>query len=112
MDGSQLLKGAAPMLVLAALRDRESYGFEIAERIRTSLEGGASFSDGTLYPTLHRLEREGVVAGAWRQGPDGSRRRYYQLTVQGERVLASHEATWTQFAAGVKRVLRAEPVDG
>jgi PadR family transcriptional regulator, regulatory protein PadR len=108
---SQLLNGALPFLVLAALVDGELYGYEIAQRLGTRTGGVVAPSEGSLYPALHRLEADGAVTAAWRAGEKGPRRRYYHLTERGRRQLTEQRAAWEQFAAAVHSVA-LEPTGG
>ncbi len=103
---SQLLKGTVPFLVLSVLADGELYGYEIAQRIRERSGALLSPSEGTLYPTLHRLEREGAVVAQWRSGERGPRRRYYHLTPAGHRRLAAARDEWDAFSGMVRAVSR------
>ena len=98
---AQLLKGTLPLLILATLRDGELHGYHIARRIRERSHDALNPSEGALYPTLHRLEAEGALAGTWRAGEGGPRRRYYRLTSKGLTALEHAEREWSTFAAGV-----------
>lgn len=99
---AQLLKGTLPLLILATLRDGELHGYHIARRIRERSNDALNPSEGSLYPTLHRLEAEGALTGSWRIGEGGPRRRCYRLTSQGLTALAQAEREWATFAAGVR----------
>jgi PadR family transcriptional regulator PadR len=103
------MKGATPYLVLAVLRDGEAYGYEIARRIRERSTGEFVPSEGALYPALHRLEAEGALAAAWREGAGGPRRRWYRITEAGATALAKNEQEWETFSRAVSRVGRKEP---
>lgn len=104
---TQLLKGAMAYLVLSVLRDGEQYGYQIAVHIRERSDGAFAPSEGTLYPTLHRLEAEGALVATWRDGERGPRRRWYRITDRGLAVLASHGREWEAFAGAVTRVAAA-----
>ena len=108
---AQLMKGTLPLLVLATLRDGELHGYEIVRRIRERSSGAFTPSEGSLYPTLHRLEAEGALEAAWRAGDGGPRRRYYRLTRGGLAALERAEREWTMFAGGVRRVAFGEAFD-
>lgn len=101
---AQLLKGTLPMLILATLRDGELHGYHIARRIRERSGEALAPSEGSLYPTLHRLEAEGALEATWREGEGGPRRRYYRLTRSGLAALERAERDWATFAGGVNRV--------
>lgn len=104
MIRSQLLKGTVPFLVLSVLADGELYGYQIAQRIRERSGAFLAPSEGSLYPALHRLERDGAVVAEWRASDVGPRRRYYSLTHAGERLLAEARAEWQTFAGVVTAV--------
>jgi len=97
----QLLKGTTPLLILSVLRDGELYGYEIAQRIRDKSGGAFSPGEGSLYPALHSLESEGALQAKWGESDKGPRRRYYQITPAGQKLLAAHEAEWAAFSAGM-----------
>ena len=80
--------------MLAALAAGESYGYAIVQRIHDLSDGSVQWSDGTLYPVLHRLETEGLIASEWRRPDVGRRRKYYRLTPQGEAALAAEKQQW------------------
>lgn len=101
---SQLLKGTVPFLVLSVLAAGELYGYQIAQRIRERSGAFLAPSEGSLYPALHRLEREGAVVGEWRVSDRGPRRRYYHLTPAGTQLLAEARAEWQAFAGVVTAV--------
>lgn len=100
----QLVNGTTPLLVLAVIGDEEVYGYEIAKRLRERSDGTFAPSEGSLYPTLHRLELSGALQASWREGDRGPRRRYYRLTDKGRGLLADSRAEWRAFARVVDRV--------
>jgi Predicted transcriptional regulators len=106
MIRSQLLKGTVPFLVLSVLGDGELYGYQIAQRIRERSGAFLAPSEGSLYPALHRLERDGAIVAEWRAGDQGPRRRYYELTPAGKRMLADARAEWTAFTGVIAAVAR------
>jgi PadR family transcriptional regulator len=102
------LKGNTPTLVLAVLRDGPLHGYGIAREIERRSGNALRAKEGTLYPALHALEREGLIAGEWRK-EDGSReRKVYLLTPAGLAALEQRTRTWTEFASAVSRVLGGE----
>ena len=103
---SQLLKGTVPFLILSVVGDQELYGYDIAKRIRDRSGAFLAPSEGSLYPALHRLERDGAVVAVWRESDVGPRRRYYRLTPAGKRQLADARAEWDAFTGVVAAVAR------
>lgn len=92
--GKDLVAASATPLVLAILAEGESYGYAIIRRV-TELSGGhLSWTDGMLYPVLHRLERNGLVAAKWRASEAGRRRKYYHLTKEGRVQLEAERKRW------------------
>jgi DNA-binding PadR family transcriptional regulator len=96
-----LVAASATALVLAILTEGESYGYAILKRVREVSSGELEWTDGMIYPLLHRLHRLGHVTQEWRSPPEGRRRRYYAITDGGHRALAEHKRQWV----AVTRVL-------
>ncbi len=92
--GKDLVAASATPLVLAILAEGDSYGYAIIKRV-TELSGGhLQWTDGMLYPVLHRLERQGYVAARWRASDNGRRRKYYRITKEGRAELAAQQRQW------------------
>lgn len=89
-----LVAASATPLVLAILAEGESYGYAILKRIRELSHGELEWTDGMLYPLLHRLHRLGLVATEWQRAPAGRRRKYYAITDEGHAALADHKRQW------------------
>ena len=100
---SQLRRGVLEHCVLALLQDGERYGFELVRAL--SDVDGLVTTEGTLYPLLGRLRREGAVETTWRESPSGPPRRYYALTAGGRRALATFVEEWKPFREGVDALL-------
>ncbi len=73
---------------------------------KTVSDGLLRVEEGSLYPALHRMEREKLIEGDWRVTPNGRRARYYALTDDGRQRLAEAETNWTTFSQGIERLLR------
>ena len=104
----ELLKGNTPTLVLAVLREAPLHGYGIARAIERRSGSALRCREGTLYPALHALEREGLIAGAWEQEPAGRPRKVYSLTEAGAAALEERARAWERFATAVQRVLSGE----
>ena len=89
-----LVAAAATPLVLAILAEGESYGYAILKRVRELSGGELEWTDGMLYPLLHRLQRFGYVETDWRTPPEGRRRRYYAITEDGRSALQEQQKQW------------------
>lgn len=98
----ELSRGVVEHCVLALIRDDESYAFEI---VRVLGARGLVTSEGTIYPLLARLRRDGLVSTTWRESDAGPPRRYYRITDQGRRVLDTFVAQWTSFRDAVDALL-------
>jgi PadR family transcriptional regulator PadR len=93
-----LVAASSTPLVLAILEEGESYGYAIIKRVRELSGGELEWTDGMLYPLLHRLRRLDYVTTEWRTPPEGRRRRYYSLTATGVAALAEHKRQWAAVA--------------
>ena len=89
-----LVAASATPLVLAILAEGESYGYAILKRVRALSDGELEWTDGMLYPLLHRLRRLGYVTTEWRRSPEGRRRQYYVMTEDGRDALADQRRQW------------------
>ncbi len=103
--GKDLVAASATPLVLAILSEGESYGYAIIKRVDELSGGELQWTDGMLYPVLHRLEHNGYVKSSWGRSETGRRRKYYRLTDQGVTELASQQRQWRV----VNDALRATP---
>lgn len=102
--GKDLVAAAATPVVLGILAEGESYGYAILQRI-TALSGGElEWSDGMLYPLLHRLERQGHVHSEWRQADSGRPRKHYRLSEQGASALAEQRRQWSVVGDVLRKV--------
>ena len=102
----ELKKGSAELLILSLIEDRARHGYEIRKMIETQSGGAITFHIASLYPLLYRLERRGWIAGKWVEKSGQRRRRYYKLTAEGKKVLASHRSTWELFVEAINRITR------
>jgi PadR family transcriptional regulator PadR len=99
-----LVAAAATPLVLAILADGESYGYAILKRVRALSAGELEWTDGMLYPLLHRLGRLGYVTTEWRTSPEGRRRKYYMVTDEGRAALADQRRQWATVTRALNDV--------
>jgi len=89
-----LVAASATPLVLAILQEGESYGYAIQRRVKELSGGELEWTDGMIYPLLHRLERNGFIEAAWGRSENGRRRKYYILSERGRKELASQKRQW------------------
>jgi PadR family transcriptional regulator PadR len=104
----ELKKGAAELLVLSVLEARPRHGYELGKLIETLSGGRLVFHLDTLYPLLYRLEERGWIKGTWVEKAGERRRRFYQLTPAGQRVLLRQRQTWDEFVEAVRLVTGGE----
>ncbi len=104
--GKDLMAASAAPLVLAILAEGESYGYAILKRVRVLSGGELEWTDGMLYPLLHRLNRLGYVTTEWRTPPEGRRRKYYAITDEGKTALADHQQQWAAVTRALNDVWR------
>ena len=103
---SQLRRGVIEYCVLAMLQDGERYGVELVRAL--GQVDGLVTSEGTLYPLLARLRREGLADTTWRESAAGPPRRYYRLTSSGRAALAAFTAEWIRFRSAVDQLLEPQ----
>jgi len=100
----ELKKGSAELLILSVLEARQRHGYEISKLIERESAGVLSFNVASLYPLLYRLERRGWIQGRWIDKAGQRRRRYYQLTAEGRKVLRAQRGNWKAFVAAIGRI--------
>lgn len=102
--GSERLRGHVDLLLLSVLRCEHAHGYRLTEAVRERSEGAFNLPEGTIYPSLYRLERDGLVASRWDR-VDGRRRRVYRLTRRGTEALLHRRAEWRDFARAIEAVV-------
>ena len=102
-----LAAGMYGLIVLDVLRDGPNFGYGIRKRIFKRSKGTWNWQDGTIYPVLRHLEKEGLVTSQWRRPKDGRQRCYYRLTPRGERVCQRQRRQWTTFTRTVNALVSA-----
>lgn len=100
---TQLRRGVLEYCVLALLKERPRYGFDVVKEL--SEQGGLLTSEGTIYPLLARLRKDGLVATTWQPSSAGPPRRYYEITPDGAAALNHFSSDWVRFRNAVDRVL-------
>lgn len=99
------LPGSTTMLVLALLKEREMYGYQIIEELERRSESVFQLKEGTLYPILHSLEKDRLLTAREQAAPNGRTRRYYRITPAGLRALEEKRQEWTVYAKAVTAIL-------
>jgi len=102
-----LLQGTLDMLILRTLRFGPAHGHQIAKHIRHTTEDVLQVEHGSLYPALHRLERQGWIAAKWETAGQDQKRefKYYRLTPAGKRQLTAEESKWKQLTGAIARIM-------
>jgi PadR family transcriptional regulator PadR len=102
-----LVAASATPLVLGILAEEESYGYAILKEIAERSDGRLEWTEGLLYPLLHRLERLGYVEAAWRTPEGGRRRKYYAITPDGRKELAEQRKQWDAVTEALQDIWKA-----
>ena len=95
----ELVAASATPLVLTILSKDESYGYAIIRDVRELSGGAFEWTDGMLYPILHRLEEQKLIKSRWRESETGRKRKYYQLTNAGKKAMKAHREQWNTVHA-------------
>ncbi|MCA9197194.1 MAG: helix-turn-helix transcriptional regulator [Planctomycetales bacterium] len=94
MISKELIGASAKPLVLSVLAQGEDYGYSIIQRVRQLSEDQIEWTEGMLYPVLHRMEKEGLLVSSWQVGDSGRKRKYYRLSKTGAKSIAREQAQW------------------
>lgn len=106
---TELVKGNASILILSCLARESMHGYRIVKELEQMSEGYFAMREGTLYPHLHQLERDGLIEGYWETVTGGRDRKMYRITESGKTELAKKKREWETFQSNVNRVLHLKP---
>ena len=109
MLSKELVAASSRPLVLSILACGENYGYSILQEVKRLSKGEFEWTDGMLYPVLHKLEREGLVKACWRKAESGRRRKYYCLSKSGSRELDEGRKQWATVNRTLNKAWRAMP---
>jgi transcriptional regulator len=101
----KLLSGTVDMLILQVVLPGATYGYEITQEVLKQSQGYFQMKEGSLYPALHRLERDRLLKSHWKNAESGRRRKYYKITASGKKSLKAKRAEWQEFSSGVEGIL-------
>ena len=101
-----LLQGTLDLLVLKTLQSGPTHGWDIAQRIQQVSRDVLKVNQGSLYPALHRLEAQGLVASEWVDSENNRRAKFYKLTPSGRKQLATETDSWERFAGAISLILQ------
>jgi PadR family transcriptional regulator PadR len=103
---TDVLRGSLDLLVLKTLSLAPLHGWGISQRVQQISDGVLEVNQGSLYPALQRLEKDGLITSEWGTTDNNRRARYYHITAAGRRALGAELESWRRFAAGLEAVLR------
>ncbi len=109
MVSKDLVAASSRPLILSILAREESYGYAILQEVKRLSGGELAWTDGMLYPVLHKLDRDGLVQSTWRTPESGRRRKYYRLTGRGKRSLNVERKDWLIVHRTLKLAWRTMP---
>jgi transcriptional regulator len=107
LEPADRLQGTLDLLILRLLQNGPQHGWGLAQQLRLLSDELFAVNQGSLYPSLYRLEAEGEITAEWGTSENNRRARFYRLTAAGRRRLAAERASWDTFVAAVTRVLHA-----
>jgi transcriptional regulator len=110
MVKSDLLQGTLDMLILKTVALEPMHGWGISQRIQQISRDVLQITQGSLYPALHRLEQQGLIAAQWGVSEKNRRAKYYHLTKAGRNQLADESENWDRLAAAVGRIMKAAEI--
>src|SRR5580658_10246071 len=108
MSGIEWKKVSGELLILSLVEARPRHGYELSQLIEQRSGGAVRFYVASLYPLLYRLENRGWIQGRWVEKNGQRRRRYYRLTSQGRKILASQRQGWQTFVEAISRITGVE----
>jgi transcriptional regulator len=106
----ELVAASAEPLVLSLLSEGESYGYAILQEIKARSEGHLQWTDGMLYPVLHRMERKGWIKSRWVESENGRQRKYYSLKKEGKQALDEQRQHWLKVHTVLARLWKEQHV--
>jgi PadR family transcriptional regulator PadR len=104
----ELVAASTRPLVLSVLAEGENYGYAIIQRVRELSGGELEWSEGMLYPVLHRLERDKLILASWKTSESGRKRRYYRLSARGARAMEVEQREWYAVHATLTQLWGAQ----
>ena len=110
MISKDLVAASAKPLILSILSEGETYGYAIIQRVRELSQGGIEWTDGMLYPVLHRLERDGLISSEWNEAENGRERKYYRLNADGRMAFKTERMQWLTVHNTLSRLWKIKPV--
>lgn len=105
MFNRELVKGSTSLIVLQLLNERDMYGYELVKEMDKRSEHKFQIKEGTLYPALHKLEKQTYIEYYWQEQPKGPARKYYRITQQGKDMLMEKTEEWDRYVQVMNKVI-------
>jgi transcriptional regulator len=102
---NELIKGTLSLVILSLLSRRAMYGYEIVATVKEETDGVLEWKAGSLYPSLHKLEKGGMIRGEWQGEPDTRQRKYYHITKAGRSALVEKKESWSQLTTAITQIM-------
>ncbi len=109
---TDLVQGTLDLLILKALSAGPMHGWSIAQQIKTRSKDVLQVQQGSLYPALHKLETQGLIAAEWGESENNRRAKFYSLTAKGRKHLEAEEANWERLSKAISRFIRLTAEEG
>ena len=107
---SKELVGASSIpIILSILSRKESYGYEIIQKVKEVSDNELEWGEGSLYPVLHKLEKKGLIVSEWKVSDSGRKRKYYNVSQEGKEVLSQEKANWILINQIITKLWKTEP---
>ena len=106
-----LLSGSYGMMILSLLKEREKYGYQMINELALRSDDTFKMKEGTLYPILHSMEKQGYVESFEKKTDGGRVRRYYRITKKGLKALEEKKAMWKEYSSKVNAVMEPKPLE-
>lgn len=103
----QIRKGSTELVLLTLLQERPMYGYEISQEMSRMSDGYFEMKEGLLYPTLHRLQKEGLLSSEWQKTENERRRKYYSITAAGRERLKEQSSEWQTFMHKLQEIINS-----
>ncbi|MCO6044049.1 helix-turn-helix transcriptional regulator [Aeoliella sp. ICT_H6.2] len=103
---SDLVRSCADMVILTLLGEKPMHGYDILVSMGDLGDGQFRIKQGTLYPLLYRLEREGWITAKWQEPPSGKKRKVYRLTAEGKRIQQQRAGQWQRFTKSINAIMK------
>ncbi|SDZ41590.1 PadR family transcriptional regulator, regulatory protein PadR [Evansella caseinilytica] len=111
MFNRELVKGSTSLILLQLLAEKDMYGYEIVKEMEARSGYALQVKEGTLYPALHKLEKQKYVDAYWQEPDKGPARKYYRLTAEGKEILQQKTSEWQSFVKAIDKVIGRKGYD-